>query len=102
MNATIKLAIKETIIFVLIYLFWCYVRGFSFELYYNYCKPSNRLYYLIMPLYDNLPYCRLLHWIQCTAKYTSQQMILTTFTWSSRVMVDYLMLEVNYAKEKQI
>jgi hypothetical protein len=101
MNETIKMYIKETVIFLIIYTFWCLSHGISTELFYLYCQPKSLAEYIFIPFYNEIPYCRALIWVQCNSHKTSQQLLLSSVTWAMRVLTNHMMLEINAIRSKQ-
>jgi hypothetical protein len=100
MNAYIKTCIKETVVFLMIYTFWCLAHGISTELFHQCCQPKTMSEFLLIPFYNEIPYCKALIWVQYNAHKTSQQLLLSSVSWAMRVLTSHMLLEMNYVKHK--
>ena len=83
--------VKESLKLFSIYCFWCFINVCVNELHYMFCQPTLWRF-LMVPIYNEMPYCRTFVWLQYHAKTTTYQLYASFMTWTVQFMITHLKL----------
>ena len=91
----ISTVVKETFVFVMIFMVYSVVQGISLNTYVHFCAPKTTWDYFIIALYNQTPQCRILHWIFTTSHSMVDKLTSTTILWTTKLVTEKLIWNGN-------